>query len=553
MVKLKNINNPSSSIASFGEQKKIPIVVGVTGHRNISEEDKVKLKASIKSELEKLKKEYPHSEIVMLNSLTRGADTLSAICARELNIKLVCALPLAVEEYAEDFSPEDLQTFNELLDYAYDVFEVPFTEEIPQSIDREFQYRQAGIYIASHSHLLLALWDGTALEQADYGTSKMVDLMLNGTFLPKNGKSMYTGENEAVLHIQTPNKSAAADSLIEAGQVSWLGNVQNFRDSLRKTEEFNRLMETAGSNDYNLLPDRDYEDHMLDRFEYFYSKADNLSVDFQNHYRNVLAKLAVVGTIITLAFLLYENIGTHWMIIVCGIMIIYAGVVLHYAKKSDCQNHYIEYRTLAEGLRVQAFLHYAGSSIQASELFTWSQQIDNAWIMKALRALSIGPSPSRKNDIIGCWIHDQMVYHEKASLRVKVDNDRSERNLDIAIAVSILLYIVAFVFEITVGDLTLTPLLSIGDAQSYRILISLALGTISAGTLFIANFYGKQSLSRQVSDHVNMAIFYRRMEDQLKRFGQTDELLRYIAHEELIENSNWSSYKSDNKVGLEIG
>lgn len=329
--------------------------------------------------------------------------------------------------------------------------------------------------------------------------------------------------------------------------------MENLKNSLAETEEFNRLIEKAGSNDYTLLPERDYEDHMLDRFEYFYSKADNLSVDFQNKYRNVLAELAVIGTVITLAFLLYDDMLMHWLVVVCGIMLVFAGVVLHYAKKSDCQNHYIEYRTLAEGLRVQAFLYYAGSSIQASELFTWSQQIEKAWIMKALRVLSIGSSPSRKNDIIECWIHDQKVYHENASSRVKVDYDRSERNLDIAIAVSILLYIGVFLLEITVGDLTRTPLLEIANLHSYRILFSVALGTILAGTLFIANFYGKQSLSRQVSDHANMALFYQRMEDQLNRFGQSDELLRYIAHEELIENSNWSSYKSDNKIGLEIG
>ena len=553
MVELNSVSNTSASSLPLGENKKIPIVIGVTGHRNIIEKDKELLKASIKMELEKLRQDYPYSNIVMLSTLTRGADTLAAICARELDIKLVCALPLPAEEYMNDFTGEDLQTFNELLDYAYDSFVVPNTEEIPQTIDREFQYRQAGIYIASHSHILLALWDGTSLGQADYGTSKMVDLMLNGTFLPENGKSMYTGENEAVLHIYTPNEITDADSLGNVGQVSWLGKVENLRSSLAETEEFNRLMEKASGNDYNILPDRDYEDHMLDRFEYFYSKADKLSVDFQNKYRNVLARLAVIGTVITLAFLLYDDILMHWLIVVCGIMLVFAGVVLHYAKKSDCQNHYIEYRALAEGLRVQAFLHYAGSSIQASELFTWSQQIEKAWIMKALRVLSIGPSPSRKNDIIECWIHDQKVYHENASSRVKVDYDRSERNLDIAIAVSILLYIGVFILEITVGDLARTPLLEIGNLHTYRILFSVALGTISAGTLFIANFYGKQSLSRQVSDHANMALFYQRMEDQLNRFGQSDELLRYIAHEELIENSNWSSYKSDNKIGLEIG
>lgn len=552
MIKLNKILNAEEASTFSEPYETIPIVVGVTGHRDIRSEDQDALKNSIIKELQGLKESYPHSSIVMLNSLSRGGDTLSALCARELNIKLVCALPLPIEEYVNDFSNEDLETFNDLVDYAQDVFVVSNTEKIPPDADMEFYYRQAGIYIVSHSHFLMALWDGTSLEDGNYGTSKMVDLMLNGTFLPKNGKALYTGENEAVLQIYTPNESTAASSNL-VGEAIWMGNYDKLKQSLEKTDEFNSLIEETEGNGYGILPDRDYEDTILDNLENFFSKADALSLKFQKTYIRVLGLLALTGSIITFSFLLYENLKFYYMIVVCGIMLIIAWMELYYVKKSDCQNHYIEFRTLAEGLRVQALLRYAGSSIQASELFTWSQQLEKAWIMKAIRALSIGPEPSRENEIIDCWIRDQEVYHRNAAERVKKDFEGNERILNMAIAVSILLYIAAFFFEITIGDLTRVSLFSIGEPDAYRMFIFVTLGTISAATLFFSNYYGKQALSRKSSDHAHMALFYKHIEEQLLKFGQSDELLRYIAHEEIIENSNWASYQSDNKVDLKVG
>ena len=50
-------------------QNSIPIVVGVTGHRNIRSGDRDALYRAVLSELSALKARCPHSEIVMLNSL----------------------------------------------------------------------------------------------------------------------------------------------------------------------------------------------------------------------------------------------------------------------------------------------------------------------------------------------------------------------------------------------------------------------------------------------------------------------------------------------------
>ena len=84
------------------------------------------------------------------------------------------------------------------------------------------------------------------------------------------------------------------------------------------------------------------------------------------------------------------------------------------------------------------------------------------------------------------------------------------------------------------------------------LLLKLVLGSISAATLFISNYYGKLSLSRGVEDHEKMAVFYGRIVDRLDRCGQDESLLLLLGREELIENGNWCSYQQDNTPDLSL-
>ena len=86
-------------------EKTIPIVIGVTGHRMIREEDTVKLHDAVVREILRLRGICPNSQFVMLNSLCEGADLLCAEAAVELEIPLIAALPAEPEEYERDFLP----------------------------------------------------------------------------------------------------------------------------------------------------------------------------------------------------------------------------------------------------------------------------------------------------------------------------------------------------------------------------------------------------------------------------------------------------------------
>ncbi len=180
----------------------IPIVIGVTGYRQLKAADIPQLKQTVSQQLARLQATYPASSFIMLNSLAAGADTLCAQAAVERGITLICPLPLAAADYRTDFTPVQQKQFDALLKQAASVFVAPDTEARPSQTDRSYSYRQAGIYIAAHSHLLLALWDGSAGKKGGCGSAETVGFMLNGQ--PRDEQAGFTGGFQgAVMQIKT--------------------------------------------------------------------------------------------------------------------------------------------------------------------------------------------------------------------------------------------------------------------------------------------------------------------------------------------------------------
>ena len=317
-------------------------------------------------------------------------------------------------------------------------------------------------------------------------------------------------------------------------------------DELRKTDDFNRLASALPAPRRRLLPEN-CDDPVLARMERVYLSASAISTNAARLFRRILVLLAVTSTVVTMAFLLYDEAEAIWMIYICGLMVLADWLCQRYARKTDCHRRYIEGRALAECLRVQAFLAYAGSSVQASELLTWTQQEETAWIKDALCALSVGSHAGPRHDILDCWVEDQRKYHESAQKKALKSSVVSGRVVGTALVLSVTLYFAALLFEIFCGgELGVRPVVDVGNVDIYRTWLKIVLGSISAVTLFVANYYGKLSLSRQLSDHGKMARFYSEVSEQIRRRGQAEEVLTVLAREELIENGNWCSYQRDN-------
>jgi CheY-like chemotaxis protein len=178
----------------------IPLIFGVTGHRDLREQDIPKLKKSVRSLLKEFKQNYPNTPIVVISALAEGADMLVARVAKELGIALHVLLPYQQEEYLNSFNDRELneKEFLELKEYA-NRFEI---NSCIHTFGAENCYQQLGEKIANDSNILIALWDGIDNGKSG-GTSAIVKYQRAG--FKENRFDALDGN--AIFIITTPRKS----------------------------------------------------------------------------------------------------------------------------------------------------------------------------------------------------------------------------------------------------------------------------------------------------------------------------------------------------------
>ena len=185
------------------------LTIGVTGHRDLLEEEIPALKKCVREFFLKLSKDYPDLDLQLITPLAEGSDRLVTDVALELGVDLIVPLPMAQADYERDFSsPEAVEEFRTSLDTARVVHlrtlpeagSGPVTEE-----DRGRQYAQLGIFVSNHSQILLALWDGKP-STAIGGTASVVNYHLTAvmpgfSMAEESPNILADNENDLVYHI----------------------------------------------------------------------------------------------------------------------------------------------------------------------------------------------------------------------------------------------------------------------------------------------------------------------------------------------------------------
>src|ERR1700678_4825386 len=98
-----------------------PLVIGVTGHRDLRPGDLDDLTKRVQHIFRNLRETYPSTPFILLSALAEGADRLVARVALEPHnrTRLVVPLPMPQPLYETDFvSPKSLEEFRELLAQA---------------------------------------------------------------------------------------------------------------------------------------------------------------------------------------------------------------------------------------------------------------------------------------------------------------------------------------------------------------------------------------------------------------------------------------------------
>ena len=536
------------------DERKIPIIVGVTGHRDLREQDREILKKAVRGELEALQSRCPRSSLVVMTSLAEGADQLCAEVALDMGLDLITILPMPLTEYAKDFGTEPMGDLVRLADASSKVIVTPYIEEYDEryGTERDWLYRQAGLYVAKHSHVLLALWDGSKGDECGCGTASIVTAMLDGWFRGSKSGQLHP-DDRAVVQIVTPRSAqaepAAGAAGPAAGEVILHGDSAALYSVLRETEIFNSDTEKSSLSE---TAPKD-KDSTLAGLKALYDTADSLSMENAEKHRKLLAWLSAAATALAMAFLLYDEADWYWMILVCGVMIIALFAINRWSGKSKYQARYLEYRVLAESLRVQYHLRSAGIGCEVSDIMPWNIQLAMPWVRKAVSAMMTGAPPTDRRSVRDSWVMGQRDYHVNALARTEAKLKRNDRILRAALIMTLIIYAFALVFEIGFGGLfggkaAFSPEVS----ETIRMYIKIAMGTAAAGTLFAGNYYGKQALPNVIDDHRKMAILYEEAAAEISRLGENEELLVRLAEDELTENANWYAYRSKSEPELGI-
>lgn len=559
------MNNPPS-------HGPLPLVVGVTGHRDLRPEDRPALEGLVRDIFDDLRKRCPTTPILLLSSLAEGADRLVARVALDAGARLVVPLPLPQEEYEKDFTtPESRAEFAELLRRAEQVLELPLVEgNTPESIrepsePRNRQYGAAGAHLARHSQILIALWDGVEAAGTG-GTAQIVHFQLDGVpppYAPPRNP-LDPPQSGPVYHILTPrqsnpNPNGPALTLQKRYPVGLEPDAPTaaYERVYARMDTFNRdavrlstpLADYLTGSENGLLP-ADAVASLpsgLRQFLACFARADVLAIHFQR------AALRVLMLLLAMVFLaaFFTSVADPlndalWGRVLYVVMLGMAYLVLTLAAWADFESRYLDYRALAEGMRVQLFWRLAGLSDSVADHYLRKQRSVLDWIRDAVRVWNLGVEPDRSGKldlVLTCWVRAQHAYYVRAAHR---DRWRLAwlRGVGHAFFVAGILWAIGKIALGSVHPRIDALGLSFWQADLLHMLVVL----VSLAPILAALLYGyakTRALSEHAQQYTRMAQLFARAEELLSgllkagRSGEARQLVLDLGKEALMENSDW--------------
>ncbi len=571
----------------------LPLVIGVTGHRNLREEDLPELRQIVRRVLIELRERAPHTPLEVLSPLAEGADRLVAEVAFELGERVVVPLPMPIEMYEKDFeSEESCAEFKRLLARADEVVELPLSEDtILESVaeygpDRDRRYGVMGAWIVRNSHLLLALWDGV-ISHLPHGTADIVKFNLEG--IPEEfsraASLIEPPEGDPVYHIVTPRRDAkvpedamsmkllfpprfSQDNEGEARLNAVINATERFnRDVLTQPDDFEvncrQSIEWVAGDDVKEIERLGHAPTLR-----LFALADSLANRFAGHTKVSLKWIFILVALSAVFFDIYTHVyllmwpllGTYLL----GLVVVYFLVVR--SSKGEFHSRYLDYRALAEGLRVRLFWDVAGVEDEIADNYLHKQRSELDWIRYALRvwkprsaegtgfltgteyepAHSPHLSDEERIEIVRRrWIEDQRSYFARSAAREEHAAHRAVKYGNIFIIIGILLALFQVVAQ-AVGnpDFTKEP--------SHWLLVAVALSPIFAG--LSVGYAEKRAHHDHARQYERMATHFSNAAARLTEFldagdiERSRRLMEEIGKETLAENGDWVLIHRDRPI-----
>jgi hypothetical protein len=561
----------------------------VVGHRDLRPDETAAIRSAVAGLMCRLRDDHAEVPLRLICSMAAGADLLVAEVAAELGILITALLPYARRLCRDDLeTDEDKARFDRLCD-ASDVVELGLPADAsPGDIDRtgelrDRQLQRAGALIARYSGLMIAIWNGESTTHRA-GTARAIQFRRRGVMpsdeLVVSPRDVLLSPQDDDLNFEircgrVSQAGASAVAVLGFTGTDAQGGEQyprHMRTTLQRLAELNRDMEEFADDiaekgrrlsqpSLNPLP---VTLQFLDRL---FTAADWMG----GHYRRCFttALKARYGLWALMAFLLIafkkDSHGRVAMISISGVLAVFVcGTLLAYwAHRRGWHRKYLDYRALAEALRVDFFWEVAGVRKEfdgefAHESFLQKQDVELQWIRNAMRAVSLqlairpcGDFASGFAFVYANWIGDdhptsrrgQMSYYRERLHRLERGMHFSE-GIDRALLFCGLVLAVTFAVDVALGTRSFLPL-HLRDAMLW----ALALVPVYAAIFEIyLNEKADRALIRQ---YRYMSSLFGFAADEL-RAADTVEMklliLRSLGHACLAEHAQWILAHRDKRI-----
>jgi hypothetical protein len=286
-----------------------------------------------------------------------------------------------------------------------------------------------------------------------------------------------------------------------------------------------------------------------------FAYADRLAAHYQHITHRVLRLTLGVAALMAVIFDVYSEVlplrAVPLAYLLCFALLT---LILFWHRRLDAQGRYLDYRALAEGLRVQFYWRLAGLTDNASASYLRKQLDELRWIREALRATGAVPPPSsaRADLALKCWVHGQADYYASHARLHERRTQRMERWSQTSLTIGL---VAAFSLVV------LWRLLERFTNWHHWIVLVMGIAPVGAA---LWEAYAERIGSRtQSNQYARFAAIFLRAERLVSRLElepptpsrRQSELvvLRELGREALIENADWVLLLRDRPIALPKG
>jgi hypothetical protein len=457
--------NPQQAVAPA----QIRLNIGLTAHRDLIADEVPRLRAEVRAFFLRLRDEFPDLPLRLVSALAEGGDQLVAEEALALGVELMVPLPMPQATYEQDFErPGSLERFRELLALAQ-VRTLPIAPGgTPAAVQqrgsaRNLQYAQLGMFVSSHCQVLLALWDGHPSD-ATGGTAQVVDYHLRNAMPGFSADDVAPNlladdESDLVYHVHCPRRlphpgdedganagpHAPRWLTAEGGQPPGAPMPTQYRHVFAQMQAFNHdaarhaaaIAQHAGSLLGPGTPTT--APSVVREIDALFGAADWLAVHFRQRVRRSMLLTHALAGAMGLAFILYSDIDSDRRYVAAFLAFFALGLLVRWiGERREWHRKYLDYRGLAEGLRVQVYWRLAGvetppNSSLGYDSFLQKQDVDLSWIRHAMRSTGLLRNEGFRSDgdwlrwVIARWVGHRAMAGREASGQLAYFSDGSRR------------------------------------------------------------------------------------------------------------------------------